>query len=247
MRNIRFGIEIETIGKSRKRVANAIRDIVGGRVLHVGRDVFDTHEVIADDGRRWRVMADSSLSSACRSRQAEVVSPILHYPDIEPLQRVARAVRGAGARVDPSCCGLHLHVDGASFQPRAVRNLVRIAARHEQHIEQALGIDERRASWCKRINRMFLARLGTNPRSMSDLRDAWYGDRRGRACLNTKYQGINLHSLFTKGTIEYRWGNSTLHAGKIKTYVQFGLALSAKAIKARATSSKRRPFDPATS
>jgi len=66
-------------------VAKAVREVVGGRVVHTGRGPFDTHEVIADDGRRWRVMADSSLS-APRALQVEVVSPILHYRDIEPLQ-----------------------------------------------------------------------------------------------------------------------------------------------------------------
>src|SRR5690606_14393061 len=33
---------------------------------------------------------------------------------------------------------------------------------------------------------------------------------------------------------EYRWFEATLHAGKVKAYIQFALALSAKAINARA-------------
>lgn len=42
---------------------------------------------------------------------------------------------------------------------------------------------------------------------------------------------LNLHSFFQKGTVEFRLFNSTLHAGKIKAYVQFCLALSAWAIE----------------
>jgi hypothetical protein len=57
---------------------------------------------------------------------------------------------------------------------------------------------------------------------------------------------LNLHSLFFRGTIEYRAFNGTLHAGKVKAYIQFVLALSAKALKAKSASSKRREFNPAT-
>ena len=48
----------------------------------------------------------------------------------------------------------------------------------------------------------------------------------------TRYHGVNLHSFFTKGTVEFRLFNSTLHAGKIKAYIQFCLAVSAWAITA---------------
>ncbi len=144
MRTLRFGIEIETIGQTRSRVAEAIRGVVGGTVQHVGTPYcYDPYDVIAEDGRRWRVMADSSLS-ASTDRQAEVVSPILRYEDIETLQEVVRAVRRAGAKVDSSC-GIHVHVDAARFDAKSVRNLVNIFNKQEELIMHALQVsDERR-------------------------------------------------------------------------------------------------------
>ncbi|MCA9605569.1 MAG: amidoligase family protein, partial [Myxococcales bacterium] len=50
-----------------------------------------------------------------------------------------------------------------------------------------------------------------------------------------------------RGTVEYRYFDSTLHAGKVKAYIQFCLALSAKAIGAKRAVSARRAFDPSTS
>jgi hypothetical protein len=47
----------------------------------------------------------------------------------------------------------------------------------------------------------------------------------------TRYHGINLHAFFTKGTVEFRLFNGTTHAGKIKAYIQFCLAMSAWAIE----------------
>ena len=106
MKTLRFGIEIETIGRTREQVARAIQTVVGGTVHHPGCPAcYDPWHVTDTRGRTWKVMADSSLS-ADKSRQAEVVSPILTYPDIPELQEVVRAVRRAGSRLDSSC-GIH--------------------------------------------------------------------------------------------------------------------------------------------
>lgn len=45
----------------------------------------------------------------------------------------------------------------------------------------------------------------------------------------SRYHCTNLHSVFQKGTIEFRAFNSQLHAGKIKAYLQFCLAITAQA------------------
>jgi hypothetical protein len=249
MRTLRFGIEIETIGQTREVVAHAIQSVVGGEVRHVGMPaVYDPWKVIDRRGRTWQVVADSSLS-ASRNYQAEIVSPILHYEDIAELQEVVRAVRNAGGRCDQSC-GIHAHVDGARFDARAVTNLVKIFHKQEALIERALGICPNRLNtFCKSIDPSFLERLEKDrPRTLEELNRAWYGYH----CPNpqhydrSRYRALNLHSLFYRGTIEYRCFNGTLHAGKIKAYIQFVLALSAKALKAKSASSKRREFNPAT-
>jgi hypothetical protein len=106
MKTLRFGIEIETIGQTRQRVAEAIQGVVGGTARHEGYPAcYDPWAVTDRQGRVWKVMADSSLSAG-RQYQAEVVSPVLRYEDILELQEVVRAVRQAGARVDASC-GIH--------------------------------------------------------------------------------------------------------------------------------------------
>jgi len=44
--------------------------------------------------------------------------------------------------------------------------------------------------------------------------------------------------------VEFRWFEATLHAGRIKAYLQFCLAVAAKALNGRAASSRKRDFDP---
>ncbi len=54
---------------------------------------------------------------------------------------------------------------------------------------------------------------------------------------------LNLHSVFYRGTVEWRCFNSTLHAGKAAAYVNLCLAMSAKAIAQRSTVMKKTRSD----
>ena len=56
----------------------------------------------------------------------------------------------------------------------------------------------------------------------------------------SRYHLLNLHSVFQKGTIEFRAFNSTLHAGEIKAYIQLSMAISHAALTA-ASASPHRP------
>ena len=56
----------------------------------------------------------------------------------------------------------------------------------------------------------------------------------------TRYGLVNFHSTFYRDSIEYRGYPGTLHAGKIKMAVQLSLAITAKALNARAASSRKR-------
>lgn len=243
MKTLNFGIEIETVGLSKERVARAIQTVVGGEV----RGGYSAWEVVDARGRIWRAMHDGSLT---RGDNAEIVSPILTYADIEDLQQVARAVRAAGARADESC-GIHIHVDGARFKanPKHVGNLIKLVAKQEKLIEHAIGIRDSRRHWCKPIDETFLQKLlAARPETLGELSTLWYegSSRQHTHRDHSRYRGVNLHSLFFRGTIEFRWFDGTLHAGKIKAYVQFILALAAKALNARGASAKRREFNPAT-
>lgn len=55
----------------------------------------------------------------------------------------------------------------------------------------------------------------------------------------TRYHALNLHSVFSKGTIEFRLFNSTLHAGRVKTYIQLCLAISNQALNQKGASRAR--------
>lgn len=245
LRDLRYGVEIETIGQTRQAVAVAIQSVVGGNVRYVG-GTYDAWEVQAADFRTWKVMTDSSLSAE-RSRQAEVVSPILRYDDLKAFQEIVRTIRRAGAKVDASC-GIHVHVDASAFDGRTLGNLAKLVYKQEPLILKALGVAERRlASYTKPIDPELIAKIERHrPRSKDDLSRLWYGYDcpAPRHYDSTRYHGLNLHNVWYRGTVEFRWFEATLHAGKVKAYVQFALALAAKALASRGASSQRRTLNP---
>ena len=144
LKDLRFGIEIEVVDRDRGTVARAIQSVVGGTVTHVGTPTcYDPYEVAADDGRVWRVVADSSLSSVAANLRAEVVSPILAYGDIPQLQDVVRAVRQAGCKTCQQA-GMHVHVGAELFTGKALANLAKLVYKQEPLILMALGVSQDR-------------------------------------------------------------------------------------------------------
>jgi len=241
----RFGVEIETVGRTREQVARAILTVVGGTVASDG---YQEIAVIDPRGRRWACVYDGSLT---HGPHAEVVTPILGEEDLRELQEVVRAVRASGASVDRST-GIHIHIDGAPFDARAVRNLLKIWNKQEELIFHAFRVSpERRARYCKDNDPSFITRLErARPTSKEALNVLWYGRQRSRGSLDkldsSRYRAVNLHSLFYRGTIEFRLFEGSLDAREVRAYVEFVLALARKALSARAASSRRRAFDPAT-
>lgn len=255
MRTQRFGIEIEMTGITRKKAAEVIAEYFGTESFYLGT-YYKTYGAKDRQGRTWKATYDSSIiaqkKSGGRTVQAadeykcEIVSPILTYGDMADLQEVVRRLRHSGAFVN-SQCGIHIHVDAGRYTPQTLRNLVNIIASKEDILYKALRIDPARLRWCKKTNEKLLEAINRRkPQTMEALKDIWYaGSTRGRNehYNDTRYHGLNLHSTFTKGTVEFRLFNSTTHAGEIKAYIQFCLAVSHQALTQKKASARKTVTD----
>jgi hypothetical protein len=251
LHDLRFGIEIETVGQTRGMVAEAIKFVVGGTISqHNNYGPYEVAYHVEDlAGRTWKVVHDGSLISVPSHLRAEVVSPVLTYADIDTLQQVVRQIRVARAKVDARC-GIHIHVDAAPFEAKQIANLAKLVYKQEPLILHALGISpERLRSYTKPIDPAFITKLEQQrPKTKDDLNILWYGRAKPNPTHydDTRYYGVNLHNVWYRGTVEFRWFEATLHAGKIKSYVQLVLAIAAKALNARSAASAKREFDPAS-
>lgn len=249
LKNQKFGVEIEFTGITRRKAAGIVANILGCEVGLTENDGYKTRTQIDGKGRKWKVQRDASIvpqgGTASDEYRVEFVTPPLNYEDIETLQNIVRAFKQEGA-IANSSCGIHIHVDGANHNAVSLRRMVKFFAARQELVYEGLKIAPSRANaWCCKTPVSLIEKMAEKKNISRDEMEAiWYssanttqgnGTYRGgidhRHYNSTRYHGLNLHSFFSKGTVEFRLFNSTLHAGKIKAYVQFCLAVSAWAIE----------------
>lgn len=206
MKSQTFGIEIEMTRISRARAAEVIARHFGTTVRHTAAADGYDCRRIADGTGRDWKVVSDCSIADISTNQTEVVSPICRWEDIETVQQLVRELRAAGARAHSSC-GIHVHIGVGDHTARTLRNLLN----------------------------------AIKPDTLPGFARVWYdaGDWQSRARQHydrTRYHLLNLHSVFQKGTIEFRAFNSTMHAGEIKAYIQLCMAISHAALTARSAS-----------
>ena len=254
MLDTRFGVEIEMTGLTRRSAATVVKQMVGGNLTHTGGS-YDEYLITAQDGRIWKIVRDGSIRcqkkenrvalSANDFHSVEFVTPILTYKeDINLLQEIVRALRKEGAFANSSC-GIHIHVDGEGHNARTLRNFVNIIYARNDLFYKALGIESARARYCQKLDEEMVGRMNRRkPQSLMEVEDIWYNGEsiyyRERHYNNTRYHFLNLHSFFHgHHTVELRGFNSTLHAGEVRSYIVFALALNNQALTQKAASTKK--------
>lgn len=246
LKNQLFGVEVEMTGITREKAARLVAGVLGTTPSHPESNCYHTRTIADQAARKWKIMRDSSItpirnddtSEPLDEYRVEFVTPPLNYSDIELLQNIIRKLRENGAKAHSSC-GIHIHVDGANHTAVSLRRLVNFMTARQDLIYEALQIGDRESSWCHKLNKALLDAMKKDKYLTKEkAEEIWYSRANDGYCggidhqhyNSTRYHGVNLHSFFTKGTVEFRLFNSTLHAGKIKAYIQFCLAVSAWAI-----------------
>lgn len=259
MKKQTIGVEIEMTGITKAEAAEVAVNFLGGRITRE-YDGYDTYNIIAPDQRIWKIMNDASIKTmknikgklkaiSNKDYSVELVTPILRYEDIETLQELIRRLRKAGAVSDSELqCGIHIHIGAKDHTPNTLKNLVNLMAAKEDLIYKSLEIDPARVRWCKKVNEDLIQAINKKkPKTLEQLADLWYSgygfESRERHYHTSRYHGLNLHSTFTKGTIEFRLFNGTLHAGKIRSYIVFCLAISYQALTQKSASARRTHTD----
>lgn len=248
-----IGVEIEMNHITRKKAAEVVAKYFGTSAWDSARFYGYSSWACKDQKDRvWKFQKDISIEGP-ESEKCEMVTPILHYDDIESLQEIARLLRKAGAISNSmQGCGVHVHIGADGHDAKTLRNLANIMASHESLLIEALAIDRNRINrYCRTVDPDFLAQLNRKkPETMEELANIWYkGNEHGRNqhYNSSRYRVLNLHATFTKGTVEFRlfqFDNPSngkmngIHAGQLKSYIQLCLALSQMAKDATKASAR---------
>ena len=247
MKNQTFGVEIETYGNTREAVAKLIAEYFHTEysVSYQGGS-YDTWTAKDNQGRTWKCMKDASILAPI-SQKCEIVTPILTYSDMNDLQEIVRIVRKNGSKSNAHHrCGIHVHVGLGNHSIKTLKNLVNFFSAYQDIIYKALQIDwNREHNYCKKLEPSLIENFNKKGLdTMEKGETAWYGAgheyEKHEHYSFSRYHGLNLHAVFSKGTIEFRLFNGTLHAGEIRSYIVFCLAMSNFALNARSIKRNRK-------
>lgn len=229
----RFGVEIEFVGD----LANVLAALRETNLTVI--DSRHTHNT-GNAPAGWAVKRDGSVQGG-----GELVSPPLDFDDPDQRGQVDIAVDAllrAGAQTDPMA-GIHVHIeakneDGTVFSGRQIGSVVRFAYKFEDAIYriassgwQSLRPGAR--SYCKPIPEE-LAQSIMRAKTIDEIRNLWDGyNLSGNRVRNgsqwnrsmDRYYAINMRSFFQRGTIEFRYFNSSLNAKRIQTYIALCAAI----------------------
>ena len=175
-----------------------------------------------EDESAWHLETDESLKG---SGGAELISPILS--GIEGLVEAYRAFQMLrqiqGVQINETC-GLHVHhgVDRAIFGCRELQRLVRFIYPLEDYFYLLIPGNRQEAATCRPMEldlEAFMKECPVCDPDVCPVKAAWYSPE-NRFDLDfanfprydkTRYHGLNLHSYWFRGTVEFRHHSAVLH------------------------------------
>lgn len=200
----RIGIEIEFVFQS-----DGSFDTVVQELRAAGLSVLDRRNTHAGSSlTQWTLKRDGSVYGG-----GELVSPILTYGTHETELALA-----LGALVEARCsvddkCGIHVHVEARNenlsyFDSGQILKVARMAYRNEDAIFRVATTNgaHRGAQYCK-------------PLEPRHTKESFLWDRADR------YVGCNITSFYSRGTIEFRYFDSTLDHAQAVAYVDLCIAI----------------------
>ena len=254
-----FGVEVEMTGLTREDAAQALAAYFGTEARYTG-GTYGAWSVTDTKRKVWKLMSDASIRAEHKvgsgyrgtsdsDYKVEMVTPKLAYSRLPILRDCLRVLAQAGAKVNNSC-GIHVHVDAANHNRQSLKNLIGIMYSKEDILFKALQVDPNRADeYCKKVRENMLRQARTlssdETKDLTELEAIWYGGRDGHTDHYnwTRYYALNLHSVFYRGTVEFRCFNSTLDPARVAAYVNLCLAMSSQAIAQRSTVMRKTQSD----
>ncbi len=224
------GIEVEFTGIDRAKAKDLLCEFLDTKKITPFMHYNQVSYAIKDkQGRTWKMVYDGSINSSngMENTRCELVSPILDTSDDEDLSEFLAAVnllKKNGGFANESC-GLHVHVGAGHMTARGLKNLSNLVYSRQNDLFERLNVGKKRKLYCKKLeykpfikpineegfkNKYFLNRV---------IKNSWYQDAKDDdQKTDTRYHALNLHSLYEKGTVEFRLFNGTMDTNKIKAY-----------------------------
>lgn len=199
-----FGIEIEC------HLKRKILDLPEGQ---------DLVEKLKSMGNQ--IGSDGSLSYIDRYSAVEIRTPALS-PKLfnKHVTDTCKIINDLGGKTEKSC-GLHIHIGNHVQDYRYFIALCEFMQKFEPDIYDMLPDSRRDNTYCKKIDEKFWEKTNDleQLKTINNLKENFYGTNNTGQSIShrhtKRYYGLNIHSLFYRGTIEFRYHSGTTSSTKI--------------------------------
>lgn len=184
-------------------------------------------EIEAENGNRSQLKLDDCGidDDGSLNDGTEVKTPPRELADLElMIHNTTKSMRNANFEIETTC-GLHVHLDASDFKDNyhKIASLFRTFFAIEDLIYASLPEARRTNTFCKPLARDY--RFGDISHKIKPamIDKTWYqGDINKREHHHgSRYHGLNLHSIFYRGTVEFRYHSGSLNERKILNWVNF--------------------------
>jgi len=224
--NRTFGVEIEFFNLTPQQAVRALTN-AGVSASFEGY----THRVM----NTWKIVTDASVNRVGTGGAGlELVSPVLRGADgLEQIEKVTKALREAGAKVDKTC-GVHVHIGMDGLVGAEMMKVIDLYVANQSFIDGLMPASRRDAYYCRHITTDSL-NLGIY-NQMRNSRTAT-ATTRMRTTLSgaQRFYVVNVASYAKYGTLEFRQHSGSLNGKKIGGWVQFLLGLVETATRGNTT------------
>jgi hypothetical protein len=184
----------------------------------------------------WRVREDGSIKPPTGYEGAEINSPIMRtIDDKNRFYRILNSWVESGLRAEKSSAGIHVHVGFQKAHLSEILLLVKAFSLIEVELIDFFEVEKSRRHFAEITPESLLEELekinekassDINPNELKDLsRDTERYKEFIEKHYDYKYWALNLKSLFSFGTVEFRIWNSTMDIAEIKTMIEFASGL----------------------
>lgn len=144
----------------------------------------------------------------------------------EEIVEICRTLRLAGGRVNKQC-GLHVHVDTRDLDPLALKRVIMTYLAVEDDVYRILAPSRFVGGWCRKAKDNgfnLIPELATECDAVTfsrALETKLYGNPANTAHYKMgkgnsfRYTGLNIHSHYHRGTLEFRHHHGSINAVKI--------------------------------
>lgn len=238
----KFGVELEFIapGKLEKDTLKRGFEDIGEHLI------FDESTTRDYYNEGWKCTMDSSIGAPYFGQYydddyhaypdywgLEFVSPILKYNDPEHLKRleqVYKLLRSKFKMESVPQAGMHIHTEYSSRDRLHLLNTLKIMSILEVHLigTQRYGGERLNDRHCTPIFQRDLKWIWALPSSMVEFNDTpiipLYCKSNTEDMTfkyhNSRYRGLNLHSIIYRGTLEYRYFSTPSTWNELFNYLQ---------------------------